>query len=47
MVEELKGIQRLPTTTGPVVALQQSAIGSTKGMFLGKAADETGGTEKF
>ena len=36
-----------PTTTGPVVTSQQSAIGSTKGMFLGKAANETGGTEKF
>ena len=35
------------TITGPVVMSQQSAIGSTKGMFFGKAANETGGTEKF
>ena len=36
-----------PTTKGPIVMSQQLAIGSTKGMFLGQAANETGGTEKF
>ena len=49
MVRERRTLRNTmsPTTTGPVVTSQQSAIGSTKGMSLGKAANETGGIEKF